>query len=78
MKLGKAKDEIFLYLLYEFQLHIRYTFRDMIPPNQGSSLLLNTIINRWPRDNCYISGQEGPNQILQDVADREQTVVYVV
>ena len=31
-----------------------------------------------PRDNCYISGYEGPNEILQPVPDREWTMLVVV
>ena len=31
-----------------------------------------------PRDNCYISSYEGPNEISQDVPDRARTVLYVV
>ena len=31
-----------------------------------------------PWKNCYISGYDGPNKILQDVPDREQTLIYVV
>ena len=30
------------------------------------------------RKNCYISGYEGPNEISQDVIDREQMVLSVV
>ena len=29
-------------------------------------------------ENCYISGYEGPNEILQNVLDREQTVCSMV
>ena len=50
----------------------------MIPPNQGSSLLQNTVINKGPRDNLYISGYESPNEILQDVLERAQTVHSMV
>ena len=50
----------------------------MIPPNQGSSLSHDSSINMTPRDNCYISVYEGPNEIYQDVPNREQTVLYVV
>ena len=31
-----------------------------------------------PRENCYISGYEGPNEISQDVPERARTVLYVV
>ena len=50
----------------------------MIPPNQGSSLSLDSSLNKTPRENFYISSYEGPNEISQDVADRELTVIYVV
>ena len=29
-------------------------------------------------ENCYISGYEGPNEIYQDVPEREWTVIYMV
>ena len=50
----------------------------MIPPTQGSRLSKNSTLNRWPRENCYISGKEDPNEISQNVADRARTVVSVV
>ena len=50
----------------------------MIPPNQGSILSRDASLNRTPRDNCYISGYEGPNEILQDVIDRAWTLILVV
>ena len=50
----------------------------MIPPNQGSILFQDSFLNRTPRDDFYISGYKGPNEILQDVTDREQTVLSVV
>ena len=31
-----------------------------------------------PRENCYILGYEGPNEISQDFIDREQTLIPVV
>ena len=31
-----------------------------------------------PRENCYISGYEGPNEILQDVLDRAWNLISVV
>ena len=50
----------------------------MIPPTQGSSLSQNSDLNRSPRENRYISGYEGPNEISQDVPEREQNVIFVV
>ena len=50
----------------------------MIPPNQGSSLFQDSSLNETPRENCYILGYEGPNEISQDVPDREQNLIYVV
>ena len=47
----------------------------MIPPNQGSILSLDSSLNRTPRENFYISGCEGPNEISQDFRDREQTLI---
>ena len=61
-----------------FQPYIHYILGDMIPPNQGSSLSLNSSLNRTPRENCYISGYERPNEIDQDVTYRAQTVLYLV
>ena len=51
---------------------------DMIPLNQGSNLSLDSSLNKTPRENCYISGYEGPNEISQDVTDRTWTVLFVV
>ena len=31
-----------------------------------------------PRENCYISGYEGPNEILKDFLDRTHTLFSVV
>ena len=31
-----------------------------------------------PRKNCHISGYKDPNEILQDVLDREWTVISMV
>ena len=50
----------------------------MIPPSQGSILSRDASLNKTPWENCYISNYEGPNEILQDVADRAWTVVSVV
>ena len=50
----------------------------MIPKIQVSSLFQDSSLNRTPRENCYISGYEGPNEISQDVPYREQTVLSVV
>ena len=46
MKLVHVEDEIFLYVVCEFQPHILYNLGDMIPPNQGSSILQNIVLNR--------------------------------
>ena len=51
---------------------------DMISPNQGSSLFQDSSLNKTPRENCYISGYEGPNEISQDVPDREGNLIFVV
>ena len=50
----------------------------MIPPIQGSSLSQDSTLNKWPRENCYISGYEGPNEISKDVLKRAQNLFYVV
>ena len=31
-----------------------------------------------PRENCYIFGYKGQNEIYQDVVDREHTLISVV
>ena len=31
-----------------------------------------------PRENCYISGYEGPNEIYQDFLERKQTVISLL
>ena len=64
--------------MWKFHPHIHYTSGYMISPNQGSDLLQNIVINRWPRENWYISGNEGPNEILQDVLYREWSLVFVI
>ena len=50
----------------------------MIPPNQGSSLFQDYSSNMIPKDNCYISGYKGPNEIYQEFIERKQNVIYVV
>ena len=50
----------------------------MIPPNQGSSLSQDSSLNRTPRENCYISGYKGPNEISQDVSKRENNLISMV
>ena len=47
----------------------------MIPQNQGSSLSQDSTLNMLPKENCYISGYESPNEISQDVPDMERTVI---
>ena len=50
----------------------------MIPPNNGSNLFLDSSLNMTPRDNRYISRYEGPNEISQDVPDRQRTLISMV
>ena len=57
---------------------IHYILGYMIPPNQGSILFHDSSLNRTPRENCYISGCEGPNEIYQDILDRVWILIYVV
>ena len=61
-----------------FQPHIPYIPGDMIPPNQGSSLSQYSSLKRTARENCYISGYEGPNEILRDFLDRAWNLPSVV
>ena len=46
MNLVHAEDEIFLYVVCEFQPHIIYNLGDMIPPNQISNFLQNPVVNK--------------------------------
>ena len=46
LKLGYVEDEILIYLVNEFQPHIRCTLGDMIPPKQGSNLFHNLVLNK--------------------------------
>ena len=50
----------------------------MNAPNQGSSLSQDSSLNRTPWEHFYNSGYKGPNEILQDVLEREQTIISVV
>ena len=50
----------------------------MIPPNQASILSQDSSLNMTPRENFYILGYEGPNEISQDIPDREWIVLSVV
>ena len=50
----------------------------MIPPNQGSIISQDSFLNRTPRENCYILGYKGPNEISQDVPDREHNLISMV
>ena len=50
----------------------------MIPPNQGSIVFQDSSVNITPRENCYISGYEGPNKIYEDVPERTWTLISLV
>ena len=50
----------------------------MIPQNQGSSLSQDSTLNMLPKENCYISRYESPNEISQDVPNTECTVLSMV
>ena len=50
----------------------------MFPPNQGSNLFQDSSLNRKPRENCYIVGYEGPNEILKDVPERAQPIISML
>ena len=67
-----------MHLVYGFWHYIQFTSGYMIPPKQGSNLFQNSVLNMWPRENCYISGYEGPNELLLEVPDREHSLIYVV
>ena len=53
-------------------------YRDMVPPSQGSNLSQDSSLNMTPRENCYISGYEGPDEISQDVPGRARIVRSMV
>ena len=67
-----------MYLVYKFEPYIHYILGDMIPPYQGSSPFQDSSLNKTPRENFYISVYEGPNEILQDVPNRERAALSVV
>ena len=50
----------------------------MIPPNHVSNLSQDSSLNRTPKENRYISGYEGPNEISQDFLDREWILISLV
>ena len=50
----------------------------MFPPNKDSRFFQDSSLNRTPRENFYISGYEGQNEISQDVPERERPEIYVV
>ena len=50
----------------------------MISPSQGSSLFQKSSINRSPGEICNILGYRGPNGILEDVPEREQTLISLI
>ena len=51
---------------------------DMIYPNQGSSLFHDSSLNKTPRENYYISGYQGPNEIYKDFPERAWNLISVV
>ena len=50
----------------------------MIPPNQGSSLFEDSFLNNTPRENFYISGYKGPNEISKDILEMVQNLISMV
>ena len=67
-----------MYTVSKIHPNIYYILGDMIPPIQGSSLFQDSSLNRTPGENCYISGYRGPNEIYQDVIEREWTLLSVI
>ena len=63
MKIAGAEEEILMHTVYKNEPQIHYILGDMIPQNQGSSLSHDSSLNMTPRENFYISGYEGPNEI---------------
>ena len=77
-KISQVEDTFWMYTVSMFQPQIRYILGDMIPPNQDSILFQDSSLNRTPRENCYISGYEGPNEISKDFIDRAWTLISMV
>ena len=50
----------------------------MIPQNQGSIPFQDPSLNMTPRENCYISGYEGTNEILKYFSDRARNLLSMV
>ena len=44
----------------------------------GQSLSLDSSLNRTPRENCYISGYEGPNEIYEYFLEIAQNIISLV
>ena len=78
MKLSHTKDNILIYTVSKIMHQIRYIQGDMIPPSQGSSLFQDSSLNRTPGTNWYILAYKGPNEIYDNVLERERTIISVV
>ena len=50
----------------------------MIPPIQGSNLFQDSSLNRTTRENCYIVGYKGPNEILEAFPKITRNILSVV
>ena len=50
----------------------------MLPPSYGSIIFQDSSLNRTPGENCYISRYKIPNEIYEDVPERERMVISVV
>ena len=77
-KILQDDDKFLMYSVSKFYPQIHYILGDMFPPNQGSSLSHDSFLNMTPRENCYMSGYEGPNELSQDFIDREWNIIFVV
>ena len=78
MKSAGYEYKIIMNPLSKNQTPIHCITGDMISPSQGSSLFQDSSLNKTPGENCYIQGYEGPNEISQDVAERERNLISVI
>ena len=78
MNISQSEETIIMDPVHKFHPHLHYILGDMIPPNQGSIISQDSFLNRTPRENCYILGYKGPNEISQDVPEREHIAISLV
>ena len=67
-----------MYNVSKFQPQIHYILGYMIFPSKDSSLFQDSSLNKTLGENCDIASYKDPNEVLQDLLDREQTVLSMV